>query len=62
MVFANVCKYCEEKKISIAAFEKMCEIGNGTISNWENDYMKPTLKTLEKMEQATGIPIAEWIK
>lgn len=61
MVFAKVKKYCEEKKISIAAFEKLCGIGNGTVARWEQDESRPSLQSLEKMQQATGIKVTEWL-
>ena len=61
MVFEKVKQYCEEKKISIAAFEKLCGIGNGTVARWESDESRPSLQSLEKMQQATGIGIAEWL-
>ena len=62
MVFAKVKKYCEENKISIAAFEKMCGIGNGTVARWEQDDSRPSLQSLEKMQQATGIEVTEWLR
>lgn len=61
MVFEKVKQYCEEKKISIAAFEKLCGIGNGAVARWEQDESRPSLQSLEKMQQATGIGIAEWL-
>lgn len=62
MVYKNVVKYCNDKEISVSAFEKMCGIGNGTVRLWENDNSKPTLSTLEKMQKSTGISISDWLK
>lgn len=61
MIFEKVKKYCEDNKLSIAAFEKLCGIGNGTVARWESDESRPSLQSLEKMQQATGIGIAEWL-
>lgn len=62
MIFQKVKDYCEDKGISISAFEKKCGIGNGVVGRWEDDTSKPSISTLEKIEKETGIPIAEWIK
>jgi len=57
-----VIEYCEKNKLSIAAFEKKCGIGNGTIGRWENNSSLPTMSTLQKMEIATKIPIRKWVE
>ena len=62
MVYKNVVNYCNKNHISISKFEKMCNIGNGTIQAWQDERSKPRLETLEKMEKATGITIADWVK
>lgn len=62
MIFQKVKAYCEENQLSISSFEKKCNIGNGTVSRWENDDSKPSLTTLKKIETFTGIPIYEWLK
>lgn len=61
MVFDKVLAFCEKEKISISAFEKMCEIGNGTVGRWRNNDSEPTIATLRKMEEKTGIKIADWV-
>ena len=33
MVFERILIYCSKNDISIAAFERMCDIGNGTIKS-----------------------------
>ena len=52
MIYKKIMKYCEENHLSIAAFEKKCNIGNGTIGRWEKG-SKPSLDTLEKIEKET---------
>lgn len=61
MVYQKILKYCNENNLSIAAFEKKCEIGNGTIGAWK-DGSRPSLNTLEKIEKVTGITVSEWLK
>lgn len=61
MVFKNIQEYCEKNKISVAAFERICGLGNGCVSKWEDDKCKPTLESLQKIAKATGIPVQRWI-
>lgn len=62
MIYKKIIKYCEENNLSIAAFEKKCGIGNGTIGRWENNSSLPNMSTLQKIENATGIPTKKWIE
>lgn len=61
MVYKKVLRYCKKNKLSIHAFEKKCGIGNGSVKRWIDDRYQPTLITLKKISNATGIPIEEWI-
>lgn len=60
MLYDKVIRYCEANNMSIYAFEKKCDIGNGTIGKWKNG-SKPTIDTLKKIEKETGIPITELV-
>ena len=62
MFYKNVVAYCKENGLSISGFEKLCGIGNGVIDDWKNGNRNPSVATLQKMEKATGIPIADWMK
>lgn len=62
MIYDKVIEYCEKNKLSIAAFEKKCGIGNGTIGRWGNNSSLPTMSTLQKMEITTKIPIRKWVE
>lgn len=62
VIYDKVIEYCEKNKLSIAAFEKNCRIGNGTIGRWKNNSSLPAMSTLQKMEIATGVPIRKWIE
>lgn len=60
VIYKKIIKYCEENNISIATFEKKCNIGNGTIGKWGKG-SKPSLDTLEKISKATGITVSELV-
>ena len=61
-VYENVVAYCKKNNLSIAAFEKRCGLGNGTVGKWEKYSNLPSLTTLEKMQKATKVSINKWIK
>ena len=61
MVYENIVRYCEEHGISIAAFERMCGLGNAVVAAWKDEH-GPTLSSLLKIEKATGISISEWVR
>jgi transcriptional regulator with XRE-family HTH domain len=60
MVIDKVREYIKLNNLRISTFEKKCGLGNGTVRGWVNG--NPRVETLEKLEEATGIPVAEWIK
>lgn len=62
MLYQKIVSYCEKNHMSICSFEKKCGIGNGTVGRWEDGKSNPSLQTLVKIEAATGIPAADWIK
>ena len=61
MIFENVEAYCREHGLSISGFEKLCGIGNGVVSAWKGE-SSPTLTSVMKIADATGIPASEWLK
>lgn len=61
MVYQNVVDYCNSNNITISAFEKMCGIGNGVIGAWKEEN-KPSLSSLGKIADKTGIPVEEWLR
>lgn len=60
--YDKVTEYCNEKKMPISVFEKMCSIGNGTCSRWKDSMSSPTLTTIQKIAEATKIPIEKWVR
>lgn len=57
--------YCTSQKLSIYRFEKMCNLSNGCVGKWYSGKVKPSLKSLAKIEKVTGIPVGilrkEWL-
>ena len=62
MVYEKIVAYCKENNMSIMAFEKKCGLANAVVGKWEDDKLKPSLSSLEKIANATGISIADWLK
>lgn len=60
-IVTRIDDYCNTAGLSIARFEKLCHIGNGTIGKWRYYGAKPTVATLLKLEKATGIPLYMWL-
>ena len=54
-------KFCDEKKITIAAFERVCGLSNGYVDKIEKLSLKPSLKHTKRMAQVMGISIEELI-
>lgn len=57
----NVQAYCAAMGITEADFERRCGIGKGSMTRWKGAYYAPTLKTLTKIQNKTGIPITRWL-
>lgn len=62
MFYQNVVAYCEENNLSIHAFEKKCGLGNGVVGRWKDNKSLPALTTVQKIAEATRIPVEKWIK
>lgn len=60
MIFEKIEKLCKEKRISISALEKTCQIGNGTIARWDESY--PRLDNLKKVADYFGVSIEYFIE
>ena len=60
MLFANICKLCEEKKIKIYKLERECNLGNGTISGWKES--DPSLSNVKRVADYFETTIDELLK
>ena len=58
----NIDAYCKKAGISEQQMEKVCGLGHGTIRKWRIGRQMPSMRTMAKIEKATGIPIAKWSK
>lgn len=63
MIFQWVKDYCEREGISIAAFEKKCGIGNGTVDDWGKEVKPsiPSMASLIKISEATGVSLSDLV-
>lgn len=60
MILEKVKHLAFSKGISIYALEKECEIGNGTISAW--DESTPSIKSLKKVSDYFDVPIEYFLE
>lgn len=47
MIFENIEKLCKERKMSVAALESACGLGNATIRGWKNS--NPRVNSLKRV-------------
>ena len=62
LISDKIIKYCKDRKMNLTDFEKMCGLGNGSVGKWRDNKWNPSATNLKKIEDATGIPMQEWIK
>lgn len=62
MIYDKIVEYCTNKGMSIMAFEKMCDLSNGTVGKWRDNKLNPSYDSIRKIVSATGIPFDEWTK
>ena len=62
MVYEKVVAYCKANNMSIMAFEQLCGLANGVVGKWEDGKNNPSLTSLTKISEATGISIADWLR
>ena len=55
MVYDNVKRMCEKRKISIAVLERDCGIANGTIGKWKSRNSSPSVATVQKIADYFGV-------
>lgn len=62
MVFAeNIKKYCEANDFTTVDFERHCGLSNGCVSKYSSIVKSPSVRTLQRVAQATGIDMMAWI-
>lgn len=60
MFYQKVEDYCKKNHISLAAFEKKCGLGNGTIKGWETS--SPRFDSLKKVADGMGIKVEKLLE
>lgn len=60
MILRRIEQWCKENKISVAALEKKCGLGNATINKWDKSI--PRVDTLQKVSEVTGISIVDLLE
>lgn len=61
MFYEKIRQYCEQKGLTTMGFETLCGLSNGSVSKWKDGGF-PSIPTLKKIEEATKIPVEEWLK
>ena len=61
MIYPKVIEYCNKNGLSVAAFERKCDLANGTVNGWKAKGSNPSLKSLQKIEKATKIALKKWL-
>lgn len=54
-------RYLEEHKITQVAFAKDMDVSQGTVSDWLNGNIEPSISKLRKMSARTGMTIDELV-
>lgn len=60
-IYGKIVKYCYENDLTIMAFEKLCGLSNGVVSKWKSAGY-PRIDNMQKIVNATGIPIQNWLE
>ena len=60
-IYDRVMSYCNEEDIPVSKLEKICGIGNGTITKWGKFGVIPSINSLIKISQKTGKPLTYWL-
>lgn len=61
MIYERIHEYCRKESISITEFERRCQIGNGVVGKWKKGKTEPSIRILEKIQNATGLSIGYWV-
>lgn len=61
IVYKRIVKYCYKNNLTIMDFEKLCGLPNGIVRKWK-ELSEPSLMSLTKIVNATGIKAEVWLK
>lgn len=60
MIYENVKRIAESRKLPISQVEKKAQLGNGTIGGWRKS--KPSVVNVQKVARALGVSIEELLE
>ena len=58
----NIDSYCAKQGISVKEFERKCKLANSLVHKWRLGIQYPTMRTMQKISEATGISIDKWAR
>lgn len=58
----NIDRYCVREQITTQEFERRCELAHGLVRKWRLGIQTPSLRTMNKIINATGVPFEQWTK
>lgn len=61
MFIKNLDTYLNKKGMNDAQFERLCGLGKATVLSWRRG-KSPTIKTLERIADATGVAAWKWVR
>ena len=61
-IVTNIDRYCNLNGITVKAFERKCKLSNSIVHKWRLGLATPSLKTLNRIAEFTGIATEEWLK
>ena len=61
-IVKNIDRYCAKERITTKEFERKCNIANSLVHKWRLGLQTPSLRTINKIIGATGIPFEQWMR
>lgn len=58
----NIDRYCVREQVTTQEFERRCNLAHGLVRKWRLGIQSPTLRTMNRIIEATGIPYEVWTK
>lgn len=62
VVVENIERFCGDQGISVKEFERRCKLANNAVGKWRKGIASPSVRTLQKISEATMVPVENWIK
>lgn len=62
IIVENIERFCGNQGITVKEFERRCKLGNSTVGKWKRGLTSPSMNTLQRISEATEVPLEIWIK